>query len=129
MLFISGEPGIGKSRLTVALGICWAGNRTPISSYFCSPHHQDSALFPIINLLERAAGFGREDLPGVKLEKLKALMAETSAAMGDVALLAELLLLPTGATQISIGTLGAGRKKFSKRYSGSSLAWRNRSRC
>ena len=64
--------------------------------YFCSPHHQDSALFPIINLLERAAGFGREDTPGVKLDKLEALMAETSAAARDVALLADLLLLPTG---------------------------------
>ena len=95
-LFISGEPGIGKSRLTVALRDLLGGEPYTDLHYFCSPHHQDSALFPIIHFLERAAGFGREDSPGVKLDKLKALMAETSAAMGDVALLAELLLLPTG---------------------------------
>jgi class 3 adenylate cyclase/predicted ATPase len=96
VLFVSGEPGIGKSRLTVALRDLLGGEPYTDLHYFCSPHHQHSALFPIINLLERAAGFGREDSPGVKLDKLKALMAETSAAMRDVALLAELLLLPTG---------------------------------
>jgi class 3 adenylate cyclase/predicted ATPase len=96
VLFISGEPGIGKSRLTVALRDLLGGEPYTDLHYFCSPHHQHSALFPIINLLERAAGFGREDSPGVKLDKLKALMAETSAAMRDVALLAELLLLRTG---------------------------------
>jgi class 3 adenylate cyclase/predicted ATPase len=96
VLFISGEPGIGKSRLTVALRDLLGGEPYTDLHYFCSPHHQHSALFPIINLLERAAGFGREDSPGVKLDKLKALMAETSAAVHDVALLAELLLLPTG---------------------------------
>ncbi|MGA2996249.1 AAA family ATPase [Bradyrhizobium sp.] len=96
VLFVSGEPGIGKSRLTVALRDFLGGEPYTDLHYFCSPHHQHSALFPIINLLERAAGFGREDSPGVKLDKLKALMAETSAALRDVALLAELLLLPTG---------------------------------
>ena len=96
VLFISGEPGIGKSRLTVALRDLLGGEPYTDLHYFCSPHHQHSALYPIINLLERAAGFGREDSPGVKLDKLKALMAETSAATRDVALIAELLLLPTG---------------------------------
>lgn len=95
-LFISGEPGIGKSRLTVALRDLLGEEPYTDLHYFCSPHHQHSALYPIINLLERAAGFGREDSPGVKLEKLKALMAETSASTRDVALIAELLLLPTG---------------------------------
>ena len=96
VLFISGEPGIGKSRLTVALRDLLGEEPYTDLHYFCSPHHQHSALYPIINLLERAAGFGREDSPGVKLEKLKALMAETSASTRDVALIAELLLLPTG---------------------------------
>jgi class 3 adenylate cyclase/predicted ATPase len=96
VLFVSGEPGIGKSRLTVALRDLLGEEPYTDLHYFCSPHHQHSALFPIINLLERAAGFGREDSPGVKLDKLKALMAETSAATRDVALLAELLLLPAG---------------------------------
>ena len=96
VIFLSGEPGIGKSRLTVALRDLLGAEPYTDLHYFCSPHHQNSALFPIINLLERAAGFGREDTPGVKLDKLEALMAETFAATRDVAVLADLLLLPTG---------------------------------
>jgi class 3 adenylate cyclase/predicted ATPase len=96
IVLFSGEAGIGKSRLTVALRSLLDAEPCTDLHYFCSPHHQDSALFPIINLLERAAGFGREDTPGIKLDKLEALMAETSAAKGDIALLANLLLLPTG---------------------------------
>src|ERR1700730_13481971 len=69
-------------------------SRTPICNISVRPTIS-TALFPIINLLERTAGFGREDTPAVKLDKLEALMAETSAANRDVALLAELLLLPT----------------------------------
>jgi predicted ATPase len=60
--------------------------------YFCSPHHQDSALHPIIAQLERAAGFEREDTPEGKLDKLAVL---TPASPEDGALLAELLSLPT----------------------------------
>jgi class 3 adenylate cyclase/predicted ATPase len=96
VILFSGEPGIGKSRLTVALRDLLDAEQYTELHYFCSPHHQDSALFPVINLLERAAGFGREDTPAAKLDKLGALMAETSAAERDVALLADLLLLPTG---------------------------------
>ncbi len=96
VIFLSGEPGIGKSRLTVALRDLLGAEPYTDLHYFCSPHHQNSALFPIINLLERAARFGREDTPGVKLDKLEALMAETFAATRDIAVLADLLLLPTG---------------------------------
>jgi class 3 adenylate cyclase/predicted ATPase len=96
VILFSGEAGIGKSRLAVALRDLLDAEPYTDLQYFCSPHHQDSALFPIINLLERAAGFGREDTPGVRLDKLGALMAETSAAAQDIALLADLLLLPTG---------------------------------
>jgi class 3 adenylate cyclase/predicted ATPase len=95
VILFSGEAGIGKSRLTVALRNLLDAEPYTDLQYFCSPHHEDSALFPIINLLERMAGFGREDTPAVKLDKLEVLMAETSAANWDVALLAELLLLPT----------------------------------
>lgn len=96
VILFSGEPGIGKSRLTVALRDLLDAEQYTELHYFCSPHHQDSALFPAINLLERAAGFGREDTPATKLDKLEALMAETSATKRDVALLADLLLVPTG---------------------------------
>jgi len=96
VVFLSGEPGIGKSRLTVALRDLLGPEPYTDLHYFCTPHHQNSALFPIVNLLERAAGFGREDTTGVKLDKLDALMAETHATARDVAVLADLLLLPTG---------------------------------
>jgi predicted ATPase len=64
--------------------------------YFCSPHRQDSALFPFIAQPERAAGFAREDTPSVRLEKLEVLVAANEPAEGDVQLLAELLAVPAG---------------------------------
>jgi predicted ATPase len=57
VVLVSGEPGIGKSRLTAALS---AHIETRLR-YFCSPHDQDSALYPFIGQLERAAGFARDD--------------------------------------------------------------------
>ena len=96
IVLLSGEPGIGKSRLTVALRDQLGAERHTCLRYFCSAHHQDSALFPIIVQLERAAAFGREDTPAEKLDKLEALLASTSLTSQDVARLAELLSLPTG---------------------------------
>ena len=63
--------------------------------YFCSPHHQDSALYPVIGQLERAAGFARDDVPETKLDKLATLLAPAAEA-GDTSLLVELLSLPGG---------------------------------
>ena len=95
-ILLSGEPGIGKSRLTIALMDQLQDEPHACLRYFCLPHHQDSALFPIIVQLERASGFGRDDPPTVKLDKLEALLTTTSPADLDAVLLAELLLLPTG---------------------------------
>jgi len=69
IVLVSAEAGIGKSRLTEALVERIAAEKPGRLRYFCSPHHQDSALFPIIAQLERAAGFTRDDthyiaLPG-----------------------------------------------------------------
>jgi predicted ATPase len=92
VVLLSGEPGIGKSRLTAALHERIEHEPHTRMRYFCSPHHQDSALHPIIAQLERAAGFEREDTPERKLDKLAAL---TPASPEEGALLAELLSLPT----------------------------------
>jgi class 3 adenylate cyclase len=92
VVLLSGEPGIGKSRLIAALQERIENEAHTRIRYFCSPHHQDSALHPIIAQLERAAGFEREDTPEVKLDKL-AVFAPASPE--DGALLAELLSLPT----------------------------------
>lgn len=93
VVLLSGEPGIGKSRLTVTLQERIQNEPHTRLRYFCSPHRQDSALHPIIAQLERAAGVERDDPPERKLDKLAALLAPASPE--DVALLAELLSLPT----------------------------------
>ena len=63
-MLLSGEPGIGKSRLTAALSEHIGTEPHTRLRYFCSPHHQDSALYPFIAQLERAAGFARDDTAG-----------------------------------------------------------------
>jgi class 3 adenylate cyclase/predicted ATPase len=92
VVLLSGEPGIGKSRLTAALQEQIENEPHTRLRYFCSPHHQDSTLHPFIAQLERAAGFEHEDTPEVKLDKLAVL---PPASPEDGALLAELLSLPT----------------------------------
>jgi class 3 adenylate cyclase/predicted ATPase len=94
VVLISAEPGIGKSRLAESFRTSLEGEPHTRLRYFCSPHHQDSALFPFIAQLERAAGFDREDTPSARLEKLQALVAASEPAEGDVQLLAELLSVP-----------------------------------
>ena len=97
VVLISGEPGIGKSRLTAALSAqIQSEPHTPLR-YFCSPHHQDSALYPFIAQLERAAGFARDDTVDAKLGKLRALLAPGTRDDDDIALLSELLSLPSSA--------------------------------
>jgi predicted ATPase/class 3 adenylate cyclase len=88
--------GVGKSRLLAAMRERLADEPHQVLRYFCSPHRQESPLHPVIAQFERAAGFARGDPPEVLLEKLEALLAPTSPPAEDVALLAELLSLPTG---------------------------------
>jgi class 3 adenylate cyclase len=75
VVLISGEPGIGKSRLTAALSAQIESEPHTRLRYFCSPHHQDSALYPFIAELEHAAGFAGDDTTDAKLGKLRALLA------------------------------------------------------
>ena len=62
--------------------------------YFCSPQRTDSALYPIISQMERAAGFTHDDNTQTKLDKLDALLAKSLTAPQDAALLADMLSLP-----------------------------------
>jgi class 3 adenylate cyclase/predicted ATPase len=95
VVLIAGEAGIGKSRIIAALNERLEAEPVVRLRHFCSPYHQDSALFPVVDRLGRAAGFTLEDLPAVKLEKLEALLARAPPPKEDIALIADLLLLPS----------------------------------
>jgi class 3 adenylate cyclase len=94
VVLLSGEPGIGKSRLAAALMERLATEpHTPLR-YFCSPQHTDSAFYPIISQMERAAKFTYDDTTRAKLDKLDALLAHSSTHRQDAAILAKMLSLP-----------------------------------
>jgi len=111
VVLISGEPGIGKSRLAEALHERLGGEEHIRLRYFCAPHHQDSALYPVIAQLEQAAGFTRDDAVETKLDKLKILLVPAAPCNEDVALLAEMLSLSDIETQAAIRDFTPQRKK------------------
>jgi class 3 adenylate cyclase len=94
VVLLSGEPGIGKSRLTAALMERLANEPHTRLRYFCSPQHTDSALYPIISQMERAAGFTHADTGQMKLDKLDAVLTLSSTSRQDAALFAEMLSMP-----------------------------------
>ena len=93
VVLLSGEAGIGKSRLTAALLERLAGEPHTRLRYFCSPQHSDSALYPVSGQMERAARFAHDDTPQSKLDKLDALLAQSSTSAQSTALFAEMLSL------------------------------------
>jgi class 3 adenylate cyclase/predicted ATPase len=96
VVLICGEPGIGKSRITETIVERISLEPHARLRYFCSPHHQDNALYPSIAQLERAAGFRRDDAPEQRLAKLEAVLAQGTNDLSEVVpLLADLLSIPT----------------------------------
>ncbi|MBV9529879.1 MAG: AAA family ATPase, partial [Bradyrhizobium sp.] len=110
VVLVSGEPGIGKSHLTATLAERFHPDPHLSLRYFCSPYYQDSALYPFIDQLGRVAGFGRDDPPAARLEKLEALLGLTSLPDDDVAFLADLMSLPVSETH-PLANLSPQRKK------------------
>jgi class 3 adenylate cyclase/tetratricopeptide (TPR) repeat protein len=95
VVLLSGEPGIGKSRIAESLLVRLKGEPHARVRYFCSPHHTNSALYPFIVQIERAAGFAPTDAPGARLDRLAALLNPTARHVPqDLALIAELLAVP-----------------------------------
>ncbi|MEE8551636.1 MAG: adenylate/guanylate cyclase domain-containing protein, partial [Gemmatimonadota bacterium] len=94
---LSSEAGIGKSRMTHMLLERVSGEPQVRLRYQCSPHHVNSALYPFIVQLERAAGFAPADGPDIKLDKLEALLRQGLDDIASAApLVAELLSIPAG---------------------------------
>ena len=95
VVLVSGEPGIGKSRLVQELKEQLAHEGVTRIEFRCSPYHQNSALYPIIDHLQHLLQFAREDGPATKLEKLQHTLSHYRFPQADtVPLLAALLSLP-----------------------------------
>jgi class 3 adenylate cyclase len=103
VVLLSGEAGIGKSRLAAAVLERLASEPHTRLRYFCSPQHTDSALHPIISQIERAAGLAHDDTAQTKLDKLDVMLASTWTAKQDAALFAEMLSLPNDGRYPALG--------------------------
>jgi class 3 adenylate cyclase/tetratricopeptide (TPR) repeat protein len=93
-----GEAGFGKSRLIAAFEEQLGSTSRALLRLSCSPHYQDTPLYPVIRYLEGAAGLIRTDTPAQKFGKLQRLLG-TSLDFGadDAAVLADLLSIPAPA--------------------------------
>ena len=129
VVLLSGEPGIGKSRLTSALMEHLAGEPHTRLRYFCSPQHTDSAFYPLIGQMERASGLGYGDSTQTKLDKLDVLLAHTSKQ--DAALFADMLSLPNDGRYPAVDLTPEQRRKRTLEALVSQLwkRWRNDARC
>jgi predicted ATPase/class 3 adenylate cyclase len=112
VVLISGEPGIGKSRLTRALLERLQAEPHTRLQYHCSPHHQGSALHPVISQLVRAAGMAHDDSGEQRLAKLEAALAPAASNLDEaVTLLAPLLSIPLGPRYIPLDLSPQRRKE------------------
>lgn len=100
VVLVSGEAGIGKSRLCEAFLQHIADQPHYVIRYQCSPYHSNTPFYPVINQLERAARFELDDMADTKVGKLEALLAKADASQLDVLLHFALLSIPTDRRQL-----------------------------
>jgi class 3 adenylate cyclase len=94
IVLLSGEPGMGKSRIAAEVIKRLSGKDFNHLRFFCSPDHVDSALYPLLARIQRAADLRRDDAPDRVLEKLEALVPSSRGKSEAVTLLADLLSIP-----------------------------------
>jgi predicted ATPase/class 3 adenylate cyclase len=112
IVLISGEPGIGKSRIVQTVLERLSSEPHTRLRYYCSPHHQDNALYPYIAQVERAAGIKRGDTAEQRLDKLEALLAQATNDVTEIApLFAELLSIPIDGRYPSLNLTPQKRKQ------------------
>jgi len=111
VVLLSGEAGIGKSRLAIALLQRLGSEPHTRLRYFCSPQHSSTAFFPIIRQMERAAGLAHEASPKAKLDKLDALLRQSSTSPQDSAHFAEMLSLPNDGRYPTLGLAPLQRRR------------------
>jgi class 3 adenylate cyclase/predicted ATPase len=93
---LSGEAGIGKSRILAALRERIGGQRHIVLRYQCSPHHVNDAFYPIAGQLWHIAGFVSGEPAATRLDKLEKMISRTGLECGEIApYLASLLSIPT----------------------------------
>jgi class 3 adenylate cyclase/predicted ATPase len=110
VVVLSGEPGVGKSRIVMALQAELADQPHRVLRYQCLPYYRNSRLQPVIEELERTIDVGRDDDQSVKLKKLEAYLGELEAAGAMTPLLARLLAIPIDDRGVAI-RLGPERRK------------------
>src|SRR5262249_51466421 len=121
VVLLSGEAGIGKSRLVQALKEQTISEGAVRIEFRCSPYHQNSVLYPIIDHLQRLLQFAREDTPAAKFEKLQHMLNRYRFPQADTApLLAALLSLPHPE---GYPPLTGSPQKQKERTQGALVAW------
>ena len=113
VVLLSGEPGIGKSRIVSELERRMGAQARTRLRYQCSPYHTNSALYPVIDQLERAAFIQRNDNPDDKLQKLEAVLTLSGRPMAAVVpLIAPLLSIPFGDRYVKINVSPQRQKQL-----------------